>query len=191
MLVAHDREGHEILTVAGHQNRGLEREVHKAFQNARGETAAAITSRANLLEVGIGAQHHLAVTIVAARNGFQHGRVMNLIQCGVKLIEVVDGAPRCGGGAVIVNELLLVHTVLGDAQQIGALRGGGDAAHLIDGVGIHILELVGEHVGLHGQIMDGGLVVVFGGDLEIGHLTGRAVWRRIEHANAESHITGG
>ena len=47
------------------------------------------------------------------------------------------------------------------------------AAPLVDGAGVHVLELVGEHVGLHGQIMDGGFVIVLGGDLEVGHLTGR------------------
>ena len=47
---------------------------------------------------------------------------MNITQCGVKLIEVVDSAPRCGGGAVVVDELLLAHAVLGHAQQVGALR---------------------------------------------------------------------
>ena len=111
---------------------------------------------------------------------------MNITQCGVKLIEVVDSAPRCGGGAVVVDELLLAHAVLGHAQQVGALRGGGDAAHLVDGAGVHVLELVGEHVRLHGQIMDGGFVIVLGGDLEVGHLTGRAVRRWVKHADAEA-----
>ena len=60
------------------------------------------------------------MAVVAAGHGLQHGRIMNLVEGGVKLIEVVDSAPRCGGGAVVVDELLLVHAVLGHAQQVGA-----------------------------------------------------------------------
>ena len=39
--------------------------------------------------------------------------------------------------------------------------------------------------------MDGGFVIVLGGDLEVGHLTGRAVRRWVKHADAEAHVAGG
>lgn len=107
---------------------------------------------------------------------------------GVKLLEGVDLTPGCGLDAVPVDEGLLVDAVLGNAQQVGALRGRDQVTHLVDGFGVDVLELIGEHVGLLRQIMDGGLVVVLTDDLEIGHLRGRTVRRRVEYADAEAHV---
>ena len=120
VLVTHNREGDEVLAVAGDQDRSLECEVDESFQDARREATTTVGAGADLLQVGVGTQHELTVAVVAAGHGLQHGRIMDLVEGGVKLIEVVDSAPRCGGGAVVVDELLLVHAVLGHAQQVGA-----------------------------------------------------------------------
>ena len=92
---------------------------------------------------------------------------------------------------MIIDELLLVDAILRDTQQIGALRGCRQGTHFVDGVGVHVFELVREHVGLFSQFSDRGDVVVFGSDLEVGHLCGRAIRSRVEHADAEAHVAGG
>ena len=72
------------------------------------------------------------------------------------------------------------------------LRGGGDAAHLVDGIGVHVLELVGEHVGLHeDRSWMAVLLIVFGGDSASATWTGSAVRRRVKHADAEAHVKEG
>ena len=188
VVVAHDRERDVILAVAGHENRRLEREIDEPLQDGRWEAAAAVATGANLLQVAVIAQHMLAVPVVSAGAGLEHARVMQVIDGGVKLLEGVDLTPGCGLDAVPVDEGLLVDAVLGNAQQVGALRGRDQVTHLVDGFGVDVLELIGEHVGLLRQIMDGGLVVVLTDDLEISHLSGRAVRRRVEYADAEAHV---
>ena len=188
VVVAHDRERDVILAVAGHENRRLEREIDEPLQDGRWEAAAAVAAGANLLQVAVIAQHMLAVPVVSAGAGLEHARVMQVIDGGVKLLEGVDLTPGCGLDAMPVDEGLLVDAVLGNAQQVGALRGRDQVTHLVDGFGVDVLELIGEHIGLLRQIMDGGLVVVLTDDLKIGHLRGRAVRRRVEYADAEAHV---
>ena len=130
------------------------------------------------------------MSVIAAGTGFKHRRVMNLIECRVKFLNTVDGLPRCGRCAMVVDELLFVDTVLRDAQQIGALRCRCKRAHLVDRVRVHVFELVREYVGFFGQFADCGDVVIFGSDLEISHLRGRAVRSRVENSDAEAHIAG-
>lgn len=76
---------------------------------------------------------------------------------------------------MIVDETFFIDTILRNAQQIGTLRCRSKGTHLIDGIGIHVLEFVGEYVGSLCQFADGVDVVVFGGDLEISHLRGRTI----------------
>ncbi len=96
---------------------------------------------------------------------------------------------------MIVDEALLGDAVLRHAQQVRALRHRAlplaGAAHLVERIGVHVLELVGEHVALGGEFADGGLVVIRGDDLEIADLRGRTVRGRVEYADAEAHVLGG
>ena len=186
MLVAHDRESHVILAVARNENARFECEVDEAFENAWWESATAIGTGTHLFKIGIGFQYRLAMAIITAGTGFEHGRIVNLIECRVKLLNTVDGLPRCGRRAVVVDELLFVDTVLRDAQQIGALRSRRKGTHLVDCVRVHIFEFVREYVGFFGQFADCGDVVIFGSDLEISHLRGRAVRCRVENSDAEA-----
>ena len=132
MLVAHDREGHVILAVAGDEDARFEREIDEAFQNAWREAAVMVGAGAHLLQVGFGLEHGLAVAVVTAGTGFEHSRIVDLIKCRFKFLDAVDSLPRRGGRAMVVDEPLLVDTVLRDAQQIGALRGRREGTHLID-----------------------------------------------------------
>ena len=81
--------------------------------------------------------------------------------------------------------------VLSHAQQISALRDGHQVAHVIERIRVDVLELVGEHIAAFGKLTNRGDIVVFGGHLKIGHLRGRAVRRRIEHADTEAHLACG
>ena len=112
MLVAHDREGHIILAVTGNENARFECKIDESFENARRESATAIGTGSYLFEIGIGFQHGLAVAVVPAGTGFQHGRVMDFTERRIKLLNAVDGLPWCGRRAMIVDELLLVDTIL-------------------------------------------------------------------------------
>ena len=51
MLVAHDREGHVILAVAGDEDARFEREIDEAFQNAWREAATCSKSASDLSTV--------------------------------------------------------------------------------------------------------------------------------------------
>ena len=190
MLVTHNREGHVILAVACNENACFECEVNEAFENAWGESATTIGTGTHLFKIGIGFQYRLAMAIITAGTGFEHGRVVNLIECRVKLLNTVDGLPRCGRRAMVVDELLLVDAILRDTQQIGALRCRCKRAHFVDGVSVHVFELVREYIGFFGQFADCGDVVIFGSDLEISHLRSRAVRCRVENSDAEAHIAG-
>lgn len=70
VLVTHNREGDEVLAVAGDQNRSLECEVDEAFQDARREATTTVGAGADLLQVGVGTQHELTVAVVAADTVF-------------------------------------------------------------------------------------------------------------------------
>ena len=111
MLVAHDREGHVILAVAGDEDARFEREIDEAFQNAWREAAVMVGAGAHLLQVGFGLEHGLAVAVVTAGTGFEHSRIVDLIKCRFKFLDAVDGLPRRGGRAMVVDEPLLVDTV--------------------------------------------------------------------------------
>ena len=190
MLVTHNREGHVILAVACNENACFECEVDEAFENAWWESVTTIGTGTHLFKIGIGFQYRLAMAIITAGTGFEHGRVVNLIECRVKLLNTVDGLPRCGRRAMVVDELLLVDAILRDAQQIGALRCRCKRAHFVNGVSVHVFELVREYIGFFGQFADCGDVVIFGSDLEISHLRGRTVRCRVENSDAEAHIAG-
>ena len=182
--VVHDRERHIVLAVAGHQDRRLEGEIDESLEDRRRE----VVIRPDPRQVILAVQHDLAVTVVAALAGLEHGRVPQFAERGDQIGPAVHRAPRRGLDAVAVDEGLLGDAVLRHAQQVGALRHGDLAAHLVQRVGVHVLELIGEHVGLLGQLADRGLVVVVGDDLEVADLRRRAVRGRVEHADAESHV---
>ena len=92
---------------------------------------------------------------------------------------------------MLVDEGLLVDAVLRDAQQVSSLRDLRHITHGIKRIGVHVLELIREHVTALGKLTDGGLVVIFRHDLPVPHLGCRAIRRGIEHSDTESHVFGG
>ena len=92
---------------------------------------------------------------------------------------------------MVIDERLLGDAVLCHAQQVGALRNRHNVADRIQCVGIHVLELVGEHVAAFGELVNRILVVVVGDNLEVGNLRGGAIGCRVKRADAEAHVFRG
>ena len=191
VLIAHHRERHEITTIAGDKNRSLEREIDKAFQNGWREHALMLRPLADRSEIIRTVQHGLAVAVIATGTGFEHRWVADFSDRGLKLVDAVDLTPRGRRRTMLVDEGLLMDTVLSHAQQIRTLRDGHKVTHIIQRIRVDVLELVGEHVAAFGQLVDRRDIVICGGHLEIGHLGGRTVRRRVEHADTEAHLACG
>ena len=191
VLVAHHRERHVVMPVAGHQNRGFEREIDEAFQDRRREHALTLRTLSHRSEIVRPVQHGLTVAVIAAGTGFEHRRITDLIKGRAELLDAVDLPPRGRRRTMLVDEGLLMDAVLGHAQQISTLRDGHQVTHIIQRIRINVLELVGEHIAAFGQLVDRRDIVICGGHLEIGHLGGRTVRRRVEHADTETHLACG
>ncbi|KFJ05756.1 hypothetical protein BITS_1753 [Bifidobacterium tsurumiense] len=187
MFIAHDGECHIFIAIAAHQDGRLESEIHEAFQYGRWH-AALFATGLNLMHILLSAQYRLAVPVISASTCFQYCRKTDLFECGMEFINAIHLSPRGRRSAMIVNELLLVHAVLRDAQQISALRHSNRSANGVDCIGIDIFKFIRDDITALSQFTNRSIIVIIGSYLEIGDLRGRAILGRIENTDSEPHI---
>ena len=127
----------------------------------------------------------LALAVVAQAGGLEDAGQQGVGDCG----EVgLAGDHRMGGtGHAAGAEVgLLGGTVLANRHRVAA---GGDRSALgqpAQGLGGHVLEFGGDGVGLVGQPGQAGGVEVGGGQVQVGHPSGRAAAVRVQHRGAET-----
>ena len=113
----------------------------------------------------------LALAVVAAAAGLEHGRAADRGDRAAQLRDVVDLVVLGGADAELREELLLGQPVLRDRQRRARRPDLDLALEPLDGGGRHVLELPRHDVALGRQRIERGAVVV-GGDAQRADLAG-------------------
>ena len=181
-VVIFDQRETSYLPVAAarRQDRQLAHKWHKPFENQR-RAAQSIPCG---LGVGGGAQHLLALAVVAEAARLQHRRQPDLRNRRGEVGARIDRGEGRRGDAQVLEKGLLSEPILRCLKRGGRRKHGHVLGQRARRRHRHILELVGHHIQPGGELLQRCRIVV-AARLVLGKLPSRRIGGRVEQAEAQ------
>src|SRR5260370_19803726 len=132
-----------------------------------------------------GAQNPLPLAVVSHAAGFQNRGQTNLFDRGIERFPVGDFGKFRNGDAKLLEEALFVEAILRGFERGGRRKHGHALGKETRRLDRHVFKFVGDQLQSGGKFLQGGIVVVWGGDAR-GDSPDRSFRRGVEKTEAKT-----